>query len=157
MNEVELKICKGGDLGANSYVIISGERAIVIDPADFTQITDALRGKKLDFIVITHEHFDHILALNELKSRYGAKVIAQRKASKNIANPSKNLSRFSDMIYDVMKIKKTRETPEFSTQKADTEFDESFELSWLGHTLTFVHTPGHSEGSCCVKRAAVFG
>ena len=107
MNEVELKICKGGDLGANSYVIISGERAIVIDPADFTQITDALRGKKLDFIVITHEHFDHILALNELKSRYGAKVIAQRKASENIANPSKNLSRFSDMIYDVMKIKKT--------------------------------------------------
>ena len=151
MNEVELKICKGGDLGTNSYVIMSGERAIVIDPADFTQITDALRGKRLDFIVITHEHFDHVLALNELKSHYGAKVIAQRKASENIANPSKNLSRFSDMIYDVMKIKKTRETPEFSAQKADTEFDENYELSWLGHTLTFVHTPGHSEGSCCVK------
>ena len=89
MNEVELKICKGGDLGTNSYVITCGGRAIVIDPADFTQITDALRDKKLDFIVITHEHFDHVLALNELKSSYDAKVIAQRKASENIANPSK--------------------------------------------------------------------
>ena len=35
MSEISLKICKGGDLGVNSYVLISKDSAIVIDPGDF--------------------------------------------------------------------------------------------------------------------------
>ena len=151
MSEISLKICKGGYLGVNSYVLMSKDSAIVIDPGDFKQIAEALQGKRLEYIIITHEHFDHIFALNELRDHFGAKVIAQRTASQNITTSSKNLSRFSDMIYDVMKVAKRQNIVEFNAQKADIEFDESYELLWQDHTLLLTHTPGHTEGSCCIR------
>ena len=151
MSEISLKICKGGDLGVNSYILMSKDSAIVIDPGDFKQIAKVLQGKRLEYIIITHEHFDHIFALNELRDLFGAKVIAQRMASQNITTSSKNLSRFSDMIYDVMKVAKRQNIVEFNAQKADIEFDESYELLWQDHTLLLTHTPGHTEGSCCIR------
>lgn len=151
MSEISLKICKGGDLGVNSYILMSKDSAIVIDPGDFKQIAEALQGKRLEYIIITHEHFDHIFALNELRDHFGAKVIAQRTASQNITTSSKNLSRFSDMIYDVMKVAKRQNIVEFNAQKADIEFDESYELLWQDHALLLTHTPGHTEGSCCIR------
>ena len=55
MSEISLKICKGGDLGVNSYVLISKDSAIVIDPGDFKQIAEALQDKRRRARISQHQ------------------------------------------------------------------------------------------------------
>lgn len=54
----------------------SGNVAIV-DPADGAACIDAIErdGGRLDMILITHHHDDHIAGVDEVRTRYGAKVV----------------------------------------------------------------------------------
>ncbi len=54
----------------------TGETALV-DAPETAAIESALdaRGWRLDFILITHHHFDHVEGVGPLRDRYGAKVI----------------------------------------------------------------------------------
>ena len=49
----------------------------VIDPSEATPVTEILdkNNIKLDFILNTHHHYDHVGGNKELKERYGAKVV----------------------------------------------------------------------------------
>lgn len=52
----------------------------VVDPAEAGPVDRALqeRGWKLDYILNTHHHFDHIDGNNELKAKYGAKLVGPK-------------------------------------------------------------------------------
>src|SRR6266536_726001 len=54
----------------------SGAVAIV-DPADAKPIIAALEkaGGRLDLILLTHHHSDHIAGVDEVRARFGAKVV----------------------------------------------------------------------------------
>ena len=54
----------------------SGAVAIV-DPADARACIDAIEqdGGKLDMIIITHHHDDHIAGVDEVRAKYGATVV----------------------------------------------------------------------------------
>jgi hydroxyacylglutathione hydrolase len=54
----------------------SGATAIV-DPAEGPPIIAAIEqaGSKLDLILLTHHHADHIAATDEVRARFGAKVV----------------------------------------------------------------------------------
>ncbi len=49
----------------------------VVDPSEATPVINFLKKKqlKLDFILNTHHHFDHVGGNIELKEKYGAKVV----------------------------------------------------------------------------------
>jgi hydroxyacylglutathione hydrolase len=62
-----------------SYLIqdsLSGKVAI-IDPSEFGPCDDIInqRYKKLDFILNTHHHFDHVGGNKELKKKYASKIL----------------------------------------------------------------------------------
>ena len=147
---LELIKCNNNDIEVNSYVIGFDKNRIVIDPNDYDDIVKYISDKKLDYILLTHEHFDHILAVDKLRDEFGAKVVAQRLTSKNIQSPVKNLSKFSQIIYEHMKKIPLTNLESFSIKPADIIFDDELDLEWCGYKIFFKHTPGHSEGSSCI-------
>ena len=62
-----------------SYLIIDDKnnKSCIIDPSEATPIIEYLEKNniKLDFILNTHHHYDHVGGNKELKERYGAKVV----------------------------------------------------------------------------------
>lgn len=66
-----------GMIENNVYIIDDGRGCLVVDPScDAPHIVEALGGRKLDAIVITHAHWDHMGAAADLRETTGAPVIA---------------------------------------------------------------------------------
>lgn len=149
-SSIKIVTCNNNDIKINSYVLIYQNYSIVIDPNNFDEIERVLDGTKLEYIFLTHEHFDHIMAVDKLREKYNAKLIAQKLTSKNIQSSSKNLSKFSEIIFDFMKKTQTSKIEEISINSADIEYEDSYNLNWHGQSFFFKHTPGHSEGSSCI-------
>jgi hydroxyacylglutathione hydrolase len=75
--EIELFMCGSDNYGVLIRDPASG-RVATIDAPDAAPIEAALarRGWKLDEILVTHRHADHIEGIPALVAKYGAKVIA---------------------------------------------------------------------------------
>lgn len=56
------------------WTIEKDGKIIVVDPGDAGPVIDYLKDKKLDYILLTHKHMDHVGGVKELKDKYGAKV-----------------------------------------------------------------------------------
>ena len=71
-----------------SYLIKDSQTntVAIIDPSEFNPCDKKInqKYKKLDFILNTHHHFDHIGGNAELKSKYGSKVLGFEKDQKRI-------------------------------------------------------------------------
>ncbi len=69
-----------GHVSANCYIISDGDCGAVIDPGDYNvHLAEAILKagiKKLEYIICTHGHFDHISGVKKLKERFPeAKVV----------------------------------------------------------------------------------
>ncbi len=63
-----------GRLRTNCYIVKKDNKCIIIDPADEANvIKEACKGYEVEEILVTHHHFDHILALEELEKTYQVK------------------------------------------------------------------------------------
>lgn len=149
---------------SNMYLVTDrdSQRAILIDPSDAGVIRQHMLGRgcsrkaQIEYIILTHEHYDHIAALNEARSLFtGCKVIASRKCSDRIQNPRKNMSKYFDIIlafkdgYDAAKRRGCHIEP-YVSEAADIVFESSMRLDWNGHCITFVEAAGHSPGSILI-------
>ncbi len=71
-----------------SYLIKDNQSntVAIIDPSEFSPCDKKInqKYKKLDFILNTHHHFDHIGGNAELKDKYGSKVLGFEKDQKRI-------------------------------------------------------------------------
>ena len=68
-----------GKLATNCYFLVNNDtkEVVVIDPGyngDYLSEQIDTNGYKLQAILITHGHFDHIMAVNYLKEKYSCKV-----------------------------------------------------------------------------------
>ena len=65
-----------------SYLIKDRETGLVgiVDPSEFESVDLAINKnyKKLDFILNTHHHFDHIGGNQKLKEKYNSKIVASK-------------------------------------------------------------------------------
>lgn len=56
------------------WTIENDGKTLVVDPGDASPVIDYLKNRKLDYILLTHKHMDHVGGVEELKNKYGAKV-----------------------------------------------------------------------------------
>lgn len=88
-----------GDLAENCYVVINEQKeAIIIDPGDEAQkIIDFLKPYHVIEILVTHHHFDHVGALQELTDFYHIKpnISSGKFAYQKIATPGHTMDSVS--------------------------------------------------------------
>jgi len=73
---MKIKTLVLGPLSTNTYLIEKDEKCLIVDPAyNFNTIKQEIGNLDLVAILITHYHFDHIGALEELKNYYNVPVI----------------------------------------------------------------------------------
>ncbi len=132
-----------GAVETNCYIVsneASGE-AFVIDPGDDAgRISSFLQENKLSLcaILLTHGHFDHIMAVNELRcaesGRIGIPVYAGIKESELLSSPMLNCSLMVGNEYSV---------------EADCLLEDGQTLNIAGFEIKVIHTPGHTRGAVC--------
>lgn len=70
-----IKTVKVGWLETNCYIISIDNECLIIDPgADYNKIVREIGFLKPIGIIVTHYHFDHIGALEEVKNRYNIPI-----------------------------------------------------------------------------------
>jgi hydroxyacylglutathione hydrolase len=131
--------------GQNAYVVMDPARsaALLVDPGFgcVRGIGERLEasGSRLDLVLLTHEHFDHIGNLNEVRANYGGQVVSSRACAERLGDPKKNLSAFHGGL-------------SYSADPSDVlAEDVNLELDWLGHHIRLHPAPGHSPGSICIE------
>lgn len=135
------------------YCICENAHYLIIDPfwcASFKEQLEPLG--KLDYIILTHEHYDHISGVNEIKANFGGEVLASSECASRIKSPTKNFSRYFDAYCTIQQGAKTDITTithEYTTC-AQKVFDGQLTIEWLGHTIDLHETPGHTPGSICI-------
>ena len=71
-----------------SYLIKDDQtnKVAIIDPSEFDPCDKKInqKYKKLDFILNTHHHFDHVGGNTELKKKYGSKILGFEQDKKRI-------------------------------------------------------------------------
>jgi hydroxyacylglutathione hydrolase len=116
-----------GFLDTNCYIISSGKKAILIDPGDNAErILKELNGLKLEKIILTHLHFDHIIAVKDLKEATGASICCSKKDFKIL----------NGKLLD--------------KKDVDEDLKSDFKFKILNLNFKIIYTPGHTPGSICL-------
>ena len=93
---MNIDVVKVGYLETNVYILSKDGHVLIIDPGDEPEkIINKVKGK-VDGIIVTHHHFDHVGALNEIKEKYNTKVYDRF----NLTEGKNQLGEFSfEVIY----------------------------------------------------------
>lgn len=137
----------------NCYVCAEGDRAVVIDPCHPQGPASLLeeRGLVPEWILLTHEHCDHMLGLEALRSKYpDAPVLCSRACDVGLRNKHLNMSAMME-VYLTFKGKPGAHYPPFVCAPADQTFEDEYTMTWQGHTLRLTPLPGHTPGSICIR------
>lgn len=144
----------------NMYILrdeVSGH-GILIDPTEESWVKEYLKENELilDFIFLTHEHYDHIAALNQLRNLFPAQVVASKHCSLRIQSAAKNMSGVFNLVLAYKREKYpnkagyTEEVKPYKADAADITFEGKYSLEWCGHHIEFLEAPGHSKGSVLI-------
>ncbi len=127
-----------GMIMTNCYIAYADvvKEAFIVDPADSAdeiQLKITELGVKPVAILLTHGHFDHIGAVDELRDKYKIKVYLYED-EKDVMTSDANLA---SMIGKRMSV------------EADEYLRDLQTIIIGGEKIQVIHTPGHTKGSCC--------
>lgn len=128
-----------GPVTTNCYIVSNEntKEAIIIDPgAEPDRIMRKVEeeGVLVKAILLTHGHFDHVMAVNELKNRCHAKVYVGEEDADLMENPDENVSAMFGQPY---------------IARADETLRDGEQLQMAGFSIEVLHTPGHTKGGVC--------
>ena len=129
---------------SNMYLISGAERTALIDTgtgfmvdATIKSLKELLGGRKLDIVILTHRHYDHVGGLRGIIKEFSPRLYAGPDDAKPLREGDSESTlgtKFGGSI-DPMDV---------------TDFCEGDKIDLGGHVLTALYTPGHTIGSICV-------
>lgn len=134
---MEIKTINCGLLDTNCYILSEGTDAVIFDPdGDENIILSYLNGLTLRAVILTHGHFDHIGAVDDICRKTGADLYINAEDEEMLEDPYKNASFLlpgSNVVCTTQPLL----------------FDGDTHLYFGDIHLEVLHTPGHTKGSSC--------
>ncbi len=115
-----------GDMANCTYIVENNGEGIIIDPAwDMDKIEKVLEDYKIKpvCVIFTHGHYDHITNAEQLLRKYNIKAYIQQGDLHMLSFPPELLNVYSGDKTELI----------------------------IGLIVNFMHTPGHSQGSSCIR------
>ncbi|MBS6396912.1 MAG: MBL fold metallo-hydrolase [Clostridiales bacterium] len=139
-----------GNLAVNCWFLVNEDtkEVLVFDPGDEAERIFSYtekKGWKVEGILLTHGHADHMSGAESLRSLCGAPIYALLEEEDTLLDGKRNLSVFISR--------------RVITVAADEFLTDGQELFLAGIRLQVIHTPGHTPGGCsyyCQEAGCVF-
>jgi hydroxyacylglutathione hydrolase len=130
-----------GPLGVNCIILgcESTREGVVIDPGgDVGLIAEIVKrhGLKIRYIINTHGHFDHVGGNLQAVRTFGAPLLIH-------SSDAVMLGRAADVA-------RTYGMPGENSPAPDGFLAENAEIVFGSHHMKVLHTPGHTQGGCCL-------
>ena len=128
-------------MGVNCYLVSCDKtgKAILVDPgAGSKMISNWLKEKNKDvqYIVLTHGHWDHLGAVEDLRRELGVKVAIHKDDAAMLTDPKLNLSYYSGR--------------NMALSPAEILLEDNQILKIGEMEVKVLHTPGHTPGGICL-------
>ena len=139
---------------SNAYLLQKDDVALLVDagiPGETERIMSHLqrRGvKRLEFIFLTHAHYDHVGSAAELRRQSGARILIQEadmgplRRGETHMGEVRGRGRLSAWLLPLIE----RILP-VDPVEPDLVFNDTFEIPDLGVQALAMHVPGHTLGS----------
>lgn len=140
MNKMDIKTMILGEISTNCYLVCNQDtkECVIIDPAEQADII-IKAAEELAVVpravLLTHGHYDHIGAAEELREYFDIKIYANELEREVLNSSYKNLSEI--MGNCPLSI------------EADEYLTDGQELELAGFRIKAVSTPGHTKGGVC--------
>lgn len=136
-----MQLCVGM-VATNCYIVYdeNSREAVVIDPGDNApSILHAVQEEKLTvkYVLLTHAHFDHILAAHEVLAQTGAKYVVPEGDTWLLSR--ENMGQFRALARSYV-----QDTPDILAT-------EGTQITFGSLTATYMNTPGHTPGSSVIQ------
>lgn len=131
-----------GPLKENTYLIIDNDShcSAIIDPGYYGSDVVELIGdtNTLKYIILTHGHFDHLYATQDYLNQYPDSILIAPLADKYLIH--------KDWENDIL----TRGMSMNNCPEPHIYVSESDNLMLGSYKISFIETPGHTEGGMCI-------
>ena len=139
MGKLQIACARLGMLETNCYFGYDAQTGgtFIVDPADDAEAIKGwclANGKRPEAILLTHGHFDHIMAADALRREFSVPVYAAEAEKPVLENAQYNLSAMWHRPV---------------TLKADQSLKDGQILSLAGFSIKVISTPGHTAGGLC--------
>jgi hydroxyacylglutathione hydrolase len=144
---------------SNVFLVTSGEKNLLVDTSTgrlwkkLDRRLKSLRIKSLNFLVLTHTHFDHAENAHRLKTCYNARVIVHKEEANDILSGG-NWTVSGTNAFTLLLVKTFRKVLTgklaFPPCQPDLLVDEKLDLTPMGFRAFLMHTPGHTPGSMSI-------
>lgn len=134
---IEIKQLVTGPVEANCYLVYNDKNMLIVDPGEDAEEIKALIkeiGRTPVAILLTHTHYDHIGALEDIRQTYQIPVYVHPLEQAWLTDPNLNLSG-----------RHVGQIPTIICEPAENEFEmKNYTIGDM--TFEVRHTPGHSHG-----------
>ncbi len=114
--------------------------AFIVDPGDNAQeLLQAVEAEnaRLEYVILTHAHFDHVMAAAQIIEKTGAKLVVCGAEVDALTDPVlSGYTSFGIPMQDKL--------------RADIILNDGDSLDFGQTKLKIMHTPGHTKGSMCI-------
>lgn len=136
-----IQLCVGM-VGTNCYIVFDekSRQAVVIDPGDNgSSILRAAEKENLSvqYVLLTHAHFDHILGVHEVLQKTGAKYVVPEADQWLLHH--ENMGQFRSIVRSYVE------------DAPDILATEGTQITFGDLTATYMNTPGHTPGSSVIQ------
>ncbi|NTW23867.1 MAG: MBL fold metallo-hydrolase [Lentimicrobium sp.] len=142
---------------SNVFLISDNDRNVLIDtsPGFKSKILlkrlEKLKVRTIDYLILTHSHFDHAANAFMLKERFGARVVIHQSEADYLFSGDSPMpagtNAFSAWLVRNFSQKLVK-IVRYPSCPADILVNDTLNLSLIG--INIIHTPGHTTGSLSI-------